>query len=132
MKNLRIEKDSTLTPPTNKTASFDDEIKNDSHDYDAIMEQQLTADSKADIDDWVLVKYDNLVFIGIKKDLSENKCKVKCMHECGKNQFKWPIHSDECWYNSMLCVLNSPIPVNNHGVFKLQPGDFENFKKFLT
>ena len=44
------------------------------------MEQQLTADSKADIDDWVLVKYDNLVFIGIKKDLSENKCKVKCMH----------------------------------------------------
>ena len=60
------------------------------------MEQQLTADivsniiydSKADIDDWVLVKYDNLVFIGIIKDLSENKCKVKCMHECGKNQFK--------------------------------------------
>ena len=51
MKNLRIEKDSKLTPPTNKTASFDDEIKNDSHDYDAIMEQQLTADSKADIDD---------------------------------------------------------------------------------
>ena len=60
------------------------------------MEQQLTADivsniiydSKADIDDWVLVKYDNLVFIGIIKDLNENKCKVKCMHECGKNQFK--------------------------------------------
>ena len=45
------------------------------------MEQQLTADivsniiydSKADIDDWVLVKYDNLVFIGIIKDLCENE-----------------------------------------------------------
>ena len=43
------------------------------------MEQQLTADiisnindSKADIDDWVLAKYDDLVFIGIIKDLSEN------------------------------------------------------------
>ena len=44
------------------------------------MEQQLTADivsnivydSKADIDDWVLVKY-NLVFIGIIKDLCENE-----------------------------------------------------------
>ena len=49
------------------------------------MEQQLITDivsniiydSKADIDDWVLVKYDDLVFIGIIKDLSENKYKVK-------------------------------------------------------
>ena len=80
-----------------------------SHDYDAILEQQSTADivsdiiyeSKADIDDCVLVKYD-LVFIGIIKDLGENEYKVKCMHECGQNQFKCPIHSDECWYNSVL------------------------------
>ena len=97
------------------------------------MEQQLITDivsniiydSKADIDDWVLVKYDDLVFIGIIKDLSENKCKVKCMHECGQNQFNWPIHSDQCWYNSVLCLLNSPIPLNNCGVFKLQPDAFE-------
>ena len=60
------------------------------------MEQQLTADiisnivynGKADIDNWVLVKYDNLVFIGIIKDLSENEYKVKYMHKCGQNQLK--------------------------------------------
>ena len=54
------------------------------------------------------------------------------MHECGQNQFKWPIHSDECWCNRVLCVLNSPIPVNNPGMFKLQPDDFEKIKKFLA
>ena len=104
------------------------------------MEQQLTADiisniiynGKADIDDWVLVKCDNLVFVGIIKDLSVNEYKVKHMHKCGQNQLKWLIHSDECWYNSVLCVLNSPVPVNNCGVFKLQPDDFEKFEKFQT
>ena len=78
---LKLKKDGKLTLPTNKTVSNDDEIQNDSPHYDAIMEQQLTADivsniiydSKADIDDWVLVKYDNLVFIGIIKDLCENE-----------------------------------------------------------
>ena len=106
---LNLKKDGKLTPPTNKIVSIDDEIQNDSHDYHATMEQQLTADiisnindSKADIDDWVLAKYDDLVFIGIIKDLSENKYKVKFMHECGKSEFNWPIHSDECWYNSVL------------------------------
>ena len=54
------------------------------------------------------------------------------MHECGQNQFKWPIHSDECWCNRVLCVLNSPIPVNNPGMFKLQPDDFEKIKKLLA
>ena len=55
-------------------------MQNGSHDYNAKIEQQLTADivsniiydSKSDIDDWVLLKYDDLVFIGIIKDLSEN------------------------------------------------------------
>ena len=47
-------------------------------------------------------------------------------------QFKWPIHSDECWYNSVLSVLNSPTPVNSCGAFKLQPGHFDKFKKFLA
>ena len=70
-------------------------MQNGSHDYNAKIEQQLTADivsniiydSKSDIDDWVLLKYDDLVFIGIIKDLSENEYKVKCMHEFGQNQF---------------------------------------------
>ena len=55
----KLRKHDKLTPPTIKTVSVDDEIQNDSHNYDAIMEQQLTADivfnvindSKADIDD---------------------------------------------------------------------------------
>ena len=47
------------------------------------------------------------------------------MHECGQNQFKWHIHLDECWYDSMVCGLNSPIPVDNCGVFKFPPDDFE-------
>ena len=74
------------------------------------MEQQLTVhivsniiyDSKADIVGWVLVKYDNLVFIGVIKDLSGKEYKVKCMHKCGPNQFKWTIHSDEYCYDSLL------------------------------
>ena len=53
------------------------------------------------------------------------------MHKCGQNQFKWPIHLDEYCYDCVLCVLNSPIPVNNCGLFKLQP-DFEKFKKFYA
>ena len=31
----------------------------------------------------------NLVFIGIIKDLSENEYKVKRMHDCRQNQFKF-------------------------------------------
>ena len=101
----KLKKDGKLAPLTNKTVPIDDEMQNDSQNYDVIMEQQLTADiipytiydSKADTDDWVLVKYHSLFFIGITKDLSENKYYIKCMHECDQNQFKWPIHSDECW-----------------------------------
>ena len=90
----------------------------------------IVYDSKADIDDWVLVKYDTLVSVGTIRDLSENEYKVKCMHWCVQNQFKWPIYWDECWYSSVLCVLNSPLPFNTCRVFKLQPDDFEKFKKF--
>ena len=32
----------------------------------------------------------------------EQQYKVKFMHECGQSQFNWPVHSDECWYNSVL------------------------------
>ena len=139
-RHAKLKRDGKLTPPTKKTISIDYEIQRDSHDCDAIMKQELTADivfniindCKADSDDRVLEKYVNLVFVGIIKDLSENECKVKCIHECSQNQFKWPIKSEECWYGSMLCVLNIPIPVNNRYVFKLPPDDFENFKKFQS
>ena len=33
----KLKTDGKLTPPTNKTVSVDDEIQNDSHDYDAII-----------------------------------------------------------------------------------------------
>ena len=43
-RHAKLEKDGKLTPATNKTVSAGDEIQNDSQDYNAIMEQQLTAD----------------------------------------------------------------------------------------
>lgn len=76
---LLLKKDKNLIPPTIKTVFVNDEIQNYSHNYDPIMEQQLTAgivsniinDSKAVVDDWVLVKYDNLILVRIIKYLSE-------------------------------------------------------------
>ena len=46
---VKLKKDGKLTPPTNKAVSIDDEIQNDNHDYDAIMEQQLTTDVVSNI-----------------------------------------------------------------------------------
>ena len=76
---LLLKKDKNLIPPTIKTVFVYDEIQNYSHNYDPLMEQQLTAgivsniinDSKAVVDDWVLVKYDNLILVRIIKYLSE-------------------------------------------------------------
>ena len=45
----KLKKDGKLTPPTNKTVLIDDQIHNDSHDYDALMEQQLTANIVSNI-----------------------------------------------------------------------------------
>lgn len=76
---LLLKKDKNLIPPIIKTVFVNDEIQNYSHNYDPIMEQELTAgiasniinDSKVVIDDWVLVKYNNLILVRIIKYLSE-------------------------------------------------------------
>ena len=53
---VKLKKDGKLTPPTNKTVSIDDEIQNDNHDYDAIMEQQLSTDIVSNINSDMIVK----------------------------------------------------------------------------
>ena len=53
---VKLKKDGKLTPPTNKTVSIDDEIQNDNHVYDAIMEQQLSTDIVSNINSDMIVK----------------------------------------------------------------------------
>ena len=100
------------------------EIVNETNESNLIVQEEFTREilSKVStpnysVDDWVLVKYDDAIFVWTIKEIADDKYHLASMHECGENQFKWPSRTDSCWYKSTICMIKGPIPKNNHGVF---------------
>ena len=100
------------------------EIVNETNESNFIVQNKFTREILSKVstpyysaDDWVLVKYDDTIFVGTIKEIADNKYHVACMHQSGPNQFKWPSQTDSCWYKSILCMIKGPIPINNCGVF---------------
>ena len=81
------------------------------------------------VEDWVLVKYDGLTFIGIILEVKDDEYKVQTMHNTGTNAFKWPRCDDICWYNVQITgIIDPQSPINNRGLYKLTPEDFNSYK----
>ena len=128
-----------LKPSTEKVYLSDEcsqnEIVNETNESNLIVQEEFSKEipSKVptpnySVDDWVLVKYDDTIFLGTIQKIADNEYHIACIHECGPNQFKWPSRTDSCWYKSIICMIKGPIPINNHGVFQLSDDDFDSFK----
>ena len=137
----KLKQEGKLKPPTEMVYLSDEclqnEIVNKTNESNLIVHEEFTREilSKVStpnysVDDWVLVKCDDTIFVGTIKEIADNEYHVACMHGCSPNQFKWPRRTDSCWYKSIICMIKGPIPINNHGVFQLSDDDFDSFKNF--
>ena len=78
--------------------------------------------------EWVLVKYDGVVFVGIILQASNDEYQVKTMLKAGINSFKWPRCDDVCWYKDITDIIDPPSPINKRGMYKLSDDDLETFE----
>lgn len=71
------------------------------------------------VDDWVVVKYDDVHFPGIVTKIENEDCKVAVMVKYGK-LWKWPESKDEIYYtrNNIIRKVNPPSVANARGYFK--------------
>ena len=90
-----------LKPPTEKVYLSDEcsqnEIVNETNESNLIVQEEFSKEipSKVStpnysVDDWVLVKHDDTIFLGTIQKIADNEYHIACIHECGPNQFKWP------------------------------------------
>ena len=82
-------------------------------------------------DDWVLVRYENSIFLGSIVEIKDDEYKVTCMHEAGINSFKWPSRKDVCWYDNIITIIDAPEPINSRGLYKLNVKDFGEYKEYV-
>lgn len=91
--------------------------------------QQLSPDL---VGRFVVVKYDEMPFIGQVVKLAGNELEVSCMRQLmGKNLFAWPTTPDVIFYyaSDMQAILSEPEPDTNRSS-KLCPQDWKTFQSF--
>lgn len=95
---------------------FDDES---SEDEDPFEDNQKNIDiGSLKENDWILVKYDSMLYPGYITQIIEKEIEVTVMHKSNKH-YKWPENEDKIFY-SLQCVvkkISSPTPVGNRGQF---------------
>ena len=95
----KLKQEGKLKPPTEKVYLSDEylqnEIVNVTNESSLIVQEEFTRETLSkvstpnySVDNWVLVKYDDTIFVGAIKEIADNEYHVACMHECGPNQFK--------------------------------------------
>ena len=95
--------------------------------------------SQWEVDDWVVVKYDNDKFPGQITTVEDGGVLVDCMHECfpgeSRNHFRWPHPRDNTTLydtEQILCSIKQPEkPTNSRGAIKLADDDFQKFQDLL-
>ena len=106
-RDSKLKQEGKLKPPTGKIYLSDELVQNEivieTNESNLIVQEEFTREipSKVStpnysVDDWVLVKYDDTIFVGTIKEIADNEYHVASMHECGANQFKWPNRTDSC------------------------------------
>jgi hypothetical protein len=99
--SLKVPKDSAESFRTGE--EFQDEVNALSYDDGALLELEAATMEKLknnlvkevcdvgpNCDDWVLVRYENSIFVGSIVEIKDDEYKVTCMYEAGINSFKWP------------------------------------------
>ena len=85
-----------------------------------INEQRLHVE--ANVNDWVVVKYENSYFPGIVIESTEQDVKVKVMHQAGPLSWKWP-EKDDCIYyvpSDIMKVIEPPMITSTREHYKFQ------------
>jgi len=77
-----------------------------------------------EIGEWVLVKYDSVVFPGEVKVIGDNELKVSVMVPSGAH-FKWPAVEDSIYYPMQNVIRKLQPPI-----LKSARGTFEFFEKW--
>ena len=96
----KLKQEGKLKPPTEMVYLSDEclqnEIVNKTNESNLIVHEEFTREilSKVStpnysVDDWVLVKCDDTIFVGTIKEIADNEYHVACMHGCSPNQFKF-------------------------------------------
>ena len=93
-----------------------------------------------EVDDWVVVNYDNQIFPGQITVVENGGVYADCMHECfpgeKRNHFRWPNPRDNgTFYDAtqILCTIKQPEkPTNSQGAVKLADDDFQTAHDLLT
>ena len=95
-------------------------------DSTASTEVELPDGGKSLIDEYVVVKYDNIAYPGIVTDEDNDDVEVKCMSKVGNNRFYWPMHDDICWHkkDSILGLIPPPEKVTGRHM-RISPAPWE-------